>query len=73
MYASMTDDAPMSKTPSSKRLNDPEYWRSLAKEARTVAERMIAGDARESMLRVATLYEEIAKKAVQRWLAKRSK
>jgi hypothetical protein len=63
----------MSKTPSSKRLNDPEHWRGLAREARAVAKRMIAGDARESMLRVANLYKEMAQGAEHHWVANETK
>jgi hypothetical protein len=73
MYASVIDDAPMLKSPTSKRLNDPEHWRGLAREARAVAKRMIAGEARDSMLRVAKLYEEMAERAEHRWLATETK
>jgi hypothetical protein len=54
------------------RLNDPEYWRGRAEEARTIGERMIDGEARESMLRVAEQYEELGRKAERRRIAKLS-
>jgi hypothetical protein len=69
----MIDDALMPKSPTSKRLNDPEHWRGLAREARAVGKRMIAGEARESMLRVAKLYEEMAERAEHHWVANETK
>jgi hypothetical protein len=52
------------------RLNDPEYWRSRAEEARTILERMIDGEARASLFRVAEQYEELGRKAEQRRIAR---
>jgi hypothetical protein len=48
------------------RLNDPEYWRGRAEEARAIGERMIDGEARASLFRVTEQYEELGRKAGQR-------
>jgi hypothetical protein len=55
------------------RLNDPEYWRGRAEEARTIGERMVDGEARESMFKVAEQYEELGRKAERRRIAKESR
>ena len=46
-------------------IDDPEYWRKRAEEARTIAERMIDARTKSLMLSVAENYEKIAK-----WAAK---
>ena len=51
-------------------LNDPEHWRSRAEEARAIAEQMIDRDASEMMLKVAEQYEDLARRAERRRLAK---
>ena len=49
-------------------INDPEHWRARAEEARTIAEAMRDAQARESMLRVALEYENLAQRAERRLL-----
>jgi hypothetical protein len=52
------------------RLNDPEYCRGRAEGARTIGERMIDGEARASLFRVAQQYKELGRKAEQRQIAR---
>ena len=42
-------------------VDDPEYWRNRAEEARTIAERMTDAHTKSLMLGVADSYEKIAK------------
>ena len=42
-------------------VDDPEYWRKRAEEARTIAERMTDAHTKSLMLGVAESYEKIAK------------
>lgn len=41
-------------------LNDPDYWRAKAVEARTIAQAMADPRAREHMLAAAEAYERLA-------------
>jgi len=43
------------------KLNDPEFWRFRAEEARTLADDMKVTEPRRMMLRIAEDYEKIAK------------
>lgn len=52
----MNDDDPYEQ-------QSPDYWRSRAWEARTVADQMTTEDARETMLRIADRYEALAARA----------
>ena len=47
-------------------LNDPEYWRSRAEEARAVAVQMTDPHTRAIMLSIAQDYENLAERAEQR-------
>ena len=47
-------------------LNDPEYWRSRAEEARAVAVQMTDPHTRAIMLSIAQDYEKLAERAEQR-------
>ena len=47
-------------------LNDPEYWRSRAEEARAVAVQMTDPRTRAIMLGIAQDYEKLAERAEQR-------
>ena len=42
-------------------IDNPEYWRKRAEEARTMAERMTNAHTKSLMLSVAESYEKIAK------------
>jgi hypothetical protein len=46
--------------------DDPQTWRDRAEEARSIAELMRDGKAKESMLRIAGDYDELARLAQQR-------
>jgi hypothetical protein len=46
-------------------IDDPEYWRKRAEEARTIAERMTNAHTKSLMLSVAESYEMIAKWAAE--------
>jgi hypothetical protein len=69
-YQPPYDTLPTIALPSSKRLNDPEYWRSRAEEARAIAEQMVDPGTFATMLRVAEQYEDLAQKTERRGLAK---
>jgi hypothetical protein len=47
-------------------LNDPEYWRSRAAEARAVAVQMTDAHTKAIMLSIAQDYEKLAQRAAQR-------
>jgi hypothetical protein len=47
----------------------PEQWRRRAKEARALADQMHDPDSKRAMLRVATIYEKIAKREEARLAA----
>ena len=47
-------------------LDNPEYWRNRAEEARMIAEEMKGADAREGMFRVAAICAELAERAEKR-------
>ena len=46
-------------------IDDPEYWRKRAEEARTISERMTNEHTKLLMLSVAESYERIAKWAAE--------
>ena len=46
-------------------IDNPEYWRKRAEEARTMAERMTNAHTKSLMLSVAESYERIAKWAAE--------
>src|SRR5262249_28259166 len=46
----------------SSHLNDPEYWRDHAKEARALAENMADPVSKQKMLEVAANYEHLARR-----------
>jgi len=48
------------------RLNDPDYWKARAKEARCCAEQMTTELARQQMLQVALDYDKLAERAEER-------
>jgi hypothetical protein len=47
-------------------LDDPEHWRARAKAALDLAEYMTDPASKQSMLNVASEYEQLAKRAEQR-------
>jgi hypothetical protein len=49
-------------------VDDPEYWRKRAEEARTLAQEMTAGLHQKHVLGVAESYEKIAK-----WVEERTR
>jgi hypothetical protein len=57
----------------SSHLNDPEYWRDRAKEARAIAEDMADPVYKQKMLDVAANYEYLAKRAEDRRAGKAPK
>jgi len=48
------------------KINDPEYWRRRAEEARTLADEMTNLEAKRKMLKIAEDYEKLSIRAVQR-------
>jgi hypothetical protein len=68
-YQPPYDTLPIIARPSRERVNDPEYWRRRAEEARAIAEQMIEPENFGMLLRVAELYESLAQQADCRRLA----
>lgn len=52
-------------------INDPTHWRARAEEARTVADQIADPEAKRKMLRSVGEYEEMARRAERRLLAKK--
>ena len=48
------------------KINDPQYWRRRAEEARTLAEELTDPDAKRKMLKIAETYEQLSVRALQR-------
>ena len=44
-------------------LTNPEYWRARADEARAQADQMRDHDAKQALLNIAGIYEQLAKQA----------
>jgi hypothetical protein len=61
---------PAISPPSPERINDFEYWRGRAEEARTTAEQMIDQVAVATMLKIAEQFDELALVAEQHRLTK---
>jgi molecular chaperone GrpE (heat shock protein) len=57
----------MAKVP----INDPKHWRARAEEARTIADTSADPQAKRKMLRIAADYDELARRAERRLLAKK--
>lgn len=51
-------------------INDPEHWRARAEEARTVADQLTDVKSKMAMERIADDYEELARRAEKRNLAR---
>jgi hypothetical protein len=49
---------------------DPEHWRLRAKEARSLAEGFADLSAKDTMLKIAQGYEDLAERAARRAVAK---
>jgi DNA-binding TFAR19-related protein (PDSD5 family) len=49
-------------------VNNPQHWRDCAKDVRAMVENMIDPGAKETLLKVAASYDDMAKKAEQRVL-----
>ena len=47
-------------------INDPKHWRDRAEEARAHAEQMTDRDTRQTLLKIAEDYEELARRAEKR-------
>jgi hypothetical protein len=47
-------------------INDPKHWRNRAEEARTAADDITDPEAKRKMVRIATDYEELARRAEKR-------
>jgi hypothetical protein len=47
-------------------VNDPEHWRDRAREKRALAGRLKNEQAKQAVLRVATDYERLARRAEER-------
>jgi hypothetical protein len=47
-------------------INDPKHWRDRAEEARAHAEQMTDRDTRQTLLKIAEDYEELARRAENR-------
>jgi hypothetical protein len=54
-------------------INDPQHWRLLAEEMRTLAEDVKDKIAREMMVRIASDYDKLAKRAQERLRSENSK
>ena len=52
--------------PSPHFINEPEHWRKRAEEARTLADQMNDPQSRQAMLRIATDYDHLARRAEAR-------
>ena len=52
-------------------INDPKHWRNRAEEARAAAHDITDPEAKRKMLRIAADYEELARRAEKRLLAKK--
>ena len=48
------------------KINDPEYWRRRAAEARTVAHELTDPETKRKMIKIAKDYETLAIRAAQR-------
>jgi hypothetical protein len=53
-------------------INDPEYWRKRAEEARALATQMNDPMSKEMMLGIAKDYERLAERAAERAKGKRA-
>jgi DNA-binding TFAR19-related protein (PDSD5 family) len=49
-------------------VNDPQHWRDCAEQVRAMIENVIDPGAKETLLKVAAGYDDMAKKAEQRVL-----
>jgi hypothetical protein len=47
-------------------INEPDYWRTRAEEARNLASQMNDSESKDAMLRIAQDYERLAKRAEHR-------
>jgi len=47
-------------------INDPKYWQERAEGARTLADEMTDPDSKHRMLKIAEVYEQLARHAEQR-------
>jgi hypothetical protein len=52
-------------------LEDPDYWRRRAEEARTIAEQMENPEAKQTMLEIAAGYDRMAQRAAERIAAEK--
>jgi hypothetical protein len=51
-------------------INDPEYWRTRAEEARMLAKNMNDSASKDAMLRIADDYEQLAQRG-EEWALRR--